>query len=409
MTVRAERKISRVPLTVWSLGIMTFFLNLSSIMIFSLSPLYLTQVFGLAAVYLGIFEGGIEFCSWMTRIFAGVFSDYLRKRKPVLLLACLLTVVARPIFAIANHVGWIYAAKLLDRIANGFQATPREALVGDVSPAGIKGTCYGLRQSLGVIGSLLGALLLMYLMRITGNDYQSIFCIAGILPVLALIVLTIFVKDAPNLELKQEQEKQKPKYFTLFLQKVKLLDRHFWGIISVAGIFMMSNYSGAYRILQAESTGFPVSDVSLIMIAQNLGTMIAAFPMGWLSDAIDRRILLAFGFFLTITANLLLGFTIDTTGIMVGAVLWGMQMGVTQSILSTMVSETVHRDLRGTAFGVYYFVIAFSLFFANTLMGSLSNFYGLTTGFMTSATIAGLSLFLVFLVISSSRKKKAIE
>lgn len=385
---------------------MTFFLNLSSIMIFSLSPLYLTQVFGLTAVYLGIFEGGIEFCSWMTRIFAGVFSDYLRKRKPVLLLACVLTVVARPIFAIANHIGWIYAAKLLDRVANGFQATPREALVGDVSPSAIKGTCYGLRQSLGVVGSLLGALGLMYLMRLTNNDYRSIFCVAGILPVLALIVLVFFVKDAPAVEVKEEGEKKRGNYFLQFLEKIKQLDRRFWGIICVAGIFMMSNYSGAYRILQAESSGFPISDVSLIMIAQNLGAMIAAFPMGRLSDAIDRRILLSFGFVITIVANLLLGFTNGVVGIIVGAALWGMQMGVTQSILSTMVAETVHRDLRGTAFGVYYFVIAFSLFFANTLMGSLSNFYGLTVGFMTSATIASCSLFLVFLLISSSRKEK---
>ncbi|MBX9923309.1 MAG: MFS transporter [Rhabdochlamydiaceae bacterium] len=405
-----NRKIFQIPFTIWILGGMSLLLNASSIMIFSLSPLYLTQVFGLAAVYLGILEGGVEFCSWTMRVFAGALSDYLSKRKPVLLFACALTVLARPIFAIASSAGWVYVAKLLDRIANGFQAPPREALVGDAAPSHLKGACYGLRLSLGVIGSLLGAIALMYLMRSTENNYTLIFWIASIPPLLALTALTLFVKDSSPTNLEEKiQEKKKDGYFKVFYQKASQLTSDYWSIIWITGVFMISNYSGAYRILQAQSTGFPIGDIALIMIAQNLGNMIAAFPVGKLSDKIDRRILLIFGFSMTVLANCCFGLASGTVSIILGSALWGVQMGITQSILSAMVADTAKKDLRGTAFGIYYFVIAFSLFAANTLMGVLSGRYGHTAGFMASAGIAAIGMILVFLVRTPYSKKKLLK
>ncbi len=405
-----NKKIFQIPTTIWILGCMSLLLNASSIMIFSLSPLYLTQVFGLAAVYLGILEGGVEFCSWTMRVFAGALSDYLNKRKPVLLFACTLTVLARPIFAIASNAGWVYVAKLLDRIANGFQAPPREALVGDVAPSHLKGSCYGLRLSLGVIGSLLGAIALMYLMRSTNNNYTLIFGIASIPPLLALMALFFFVKDTSSTSA-EEKARNKPRggYFTVFYQKASQLTSDYWSIIWITGVFMISNYSGAYRILQAQSTGFPISDVALLMIAQNLGNMIAAFPVGRLSDRIDRRILLIFGFSMTIFANCCFGLISGTFSIIFGSALWGVQMGITQSILSAMVADTAPKDLRGTAFGIYYFVIAFSLFAANTLMGLLSGRFGHVAGFMASAGIAAIGMALVFLIKTPYSRKKLLK
>jgi MFS family permease len=344
------------------------------------------------------------------RVFAGALSDYLNKRKPVMVFACALTVLARPIFAIASSAAWVYVAKLLDRIANGFQAPPREALVGDAAPPHLKGACYGLRLSLGVIGSLLGAVALMYLMRSTNNNYKFIFWIASIPPLLALSALFFLVKDSPiTIGEEASKEKKKEGYFKVFYQKASQLTNDYWSIICITGIFMISNYSGAYRILQAQSTGFPIGDVALIMIAQNLGNMIAAFPFGRLSDKIDRRILLIFGFCMTILANLCFSLFTGTFSIILGSALWGVQMGITQSILSAMVADTTKKDLRGTAFGIYYFVIAFSLFGANTLMGVLSGKYGHSTGFMASAAVAAIGIALVFLIRTPYSRKEPKE
>ena len=374
-------------------------------MIFSLTPLYITQVFGLAAFQLGILEGCVEFCSWITRIFSGIISDYMRKRKPVLLLAYGVTLLSRPFFALAPGIGWIYSGKLLDRISNGIQATPREALVGDLAPKEIKGSCYGLRQSLGLIGSLIGASGVVYLMHSTNNNYQFIFWIAGIPPLLAFFTIVFFVKDsAPS------QAPRPPSFsFGQQIKKISHLGKPFWGVCFVSGIFMISNYSGAYRILQAEQMGFPLADISMTMAIQNLAALLSAFPIGRLSDTFDRRILLGIGFSITILANLFLGFYGGIAGISIGSALWGMQMGITQSIFLSLVSSTAPKDLRGSAFGAYYLVTAVALFAANLMMGWFFGHYGSTFAFSASALVAALALPLLPIIKPAPKPVAAPE
>ncbi len=390
--------LTSIPRTIWAISFVTLLMNLSSIMIFTLSPLYLTQVLGLATVHLGVLEGFIELTSWVTRGFSGVVSDYLKKRKLILIFAYAFTIISRPIFALAPNILWVYFAKLTDRISNGLQASPREAFISEAAPKHLKGVCYGFRQSLGVLGSLLGAAALMFLMRSTDNNYQFIFWISAIPPLVGLLTLLYFVKESPsNAPSLQKEVRQK----ISFLAQIKLLskvDFSFWSVLIVASIFMLSNYSGAYRILHAEKAGIALADISIVMVVQNLGIMLAAFPIGALSDRLGRRSLLAAGFFVAISANVCFCLIPGSMGILIGSALWGAQMGMTQSILLSMVADSAPKDLRGSCFSVYYLAIAFSLCFANILTGWLIDTYGPLWAFGSSALIATLGLFLIPLI-----------
>ena len=109
MTYESQKTIwQKIPASVWGIGFATLFVNLSSIVIISLWPNYMTEVYGLATLKLGVLEGFVEFSSWFTRIFAGVISDYLRKRKPLLLIAYVLMTFSRLIFAFAPNLFCIY-------------------------------------------------------------------------------------------------------------------------------------------------------------------------------------------------------------------------------------------------------------------------------------------------------------
>ena len=404
MTNQGKKSLlKRIPSTIWAIGIVTLLINLSSIMIFSLSPLYITQVFGLATLELGLLEGIIESCSWFTRIFAGVVSDYLHKRKPILIVAYSLTALSRPIFALAPNIGWIYGARLSERISNGLQATPREALVGDVAPHDLKGACYGLRQTLSLVGSLLGAMGVMYLMRRTGNNYEFIFFLASIPPVLALVTLIFFVQDSPQLRSqKREKSLSKTSWKDVF-KNISHLKRSYWMVVLVSAVFMVSNYSGIYMILQAEQQGLSPADVPIVMVIQNLFAMLSAFPIGRLSDSLDRRILLSIGFSLTIVSNLFLGFATGISFVIVGAALWGAQMGINQSLLLTKVADTTSQDLRGTGFGIYYVSSGVALFISNSLTGWLFQTYGPVWAFINSGIIAGVALLLLPLLKPSQK------
>jgi len=394
-----DKKQPPIPMTIWVIGVVALLVNLSSIMIYSLSPLYLTHVFGLSLLSLGLLEGFIEFTAWSTRIFAGMISDYFQKRKPLLILAYALTLLTRPLFAFAPSLGWIYAAKIIDRFSNGIQATPREALVADAAPHEIKGACYGLRQSLSVIGSVIGAILVMILMRQTDNDYPFIFLAASLPLLLALFVLIIFIKETPQKASSDDTSSKKFSFYTIFRLK-----KNFWRLILVSGIFMLSNYGSTYRILRAESLGFLASDIAIVMIIQNLGIMLASFPIGKLSDRYDRRIYLGIGFIITILSNLVWGIQGGQLEVSIATALWGVQMGITQSVMATMVADNAEKELRGTAFGIYYFVMGTALFLANSSTGFLMETYGITEALTLSSffAIAGILLLPIICITPTS-------
>ncbi|MCA0370825.1 MAG: MFS transporter [Proteobacteria bacterium] len=406
-----------LPRTVWAIGIVTLLLNISNVVIFSLSPHYLTAVLGVSVASLGVYEGLVEAVAWSTRVFAGVISDYMRKRKPLLLIAASLTALSRPIFALASSLTGVFFARTLDRLGNGLQATPREALVGDVAPPNSKGACYGLRQTLTVTGSLLGALLIMVWTHLTGGSdsataqdsgvYQIIFLLASIPPIVGLLILFLFVKEAKERTLANPMAAFEDRFSR---KDFRLLGSAYWRVVFVAFVFMLSNYSGAFMILQAKAITAHPHVVPLTMVFQNLACMIAAYPIGRLSDKIDRRKLLAAGFALTVLSNAFLGWAEGLVTILVGATFWGFQLGIAQSLLVSKVADATVARVRGTAFGLYYLAVALSLFVTNYVGGKVfeqEHFASFLTGpqalFALSSLFALLAMACLPLIRSARR------
>jgi len=396
-----------IPKSVWGIGLVTLLMNLSTIVIFSLSPKYLTTVLGISVAGLGIFEGLVEFSSWLTRVFAGIISDFLSKRKPILLFAYSIAAFSRPIFAIAHHVNWIFFARTIDRIGNGLQATPREALVGDHSPKSKKGACYGMRQTLGMTGSLIGAALIIYWITSQGEDYVTIFWLASIPPILAVLVLIFMVKESPiaTKNKASNDDNHEKKSFTSTLKNIGSLRAEYWRVVFVGAFFMLSNYSGAFMILQANSIVGTLTIAPQIMVVQNFMAMLAAFPIGKLSDKVDRRYLLAIGFTLVIIANLFFAYATSAFEMFIGAGLWGIQMGITQSLLMAKVADTTPKIMRGTGFGCYFISVGLMLYISNQLTGYLYDLHGPKYAFITSSIIAGLACLSLPLIKPSKKLK----
>lgn len=384
---------SQIPMTVWAIGFVSLLVNGSSVIIFSLFPIYTTTVLGVSLVGLGFIEAIVEAIAWFTRIFSGVVSDYLHRRKPILLAAYSVAAFSRFIFPVAPTVEWLVGARAVDRIANGLQASPREALVGDVAPAEHKGACYGLRQTLGLIGSFGGSLLLIYLFKSVGTDYQLAFWLALIPSFLAVIILFFFVKD------RTETKAKKPVKFKPFhLEDILGLPRNYWMTAFIAGFFMISNYSGAFMILQTKQAGLSEADIPIVMIIQNLAAFLSAFPIGWLSDRLGRVTFLSAGFILVIISNLFLANTDSLVFVLIGVGIWGVQMGINQSLLVAKIADATPSHLRGSAFGIYYIMVGLALFFSNTVSGWLSHHYGSESVFYASSLIAAISLVLLPLI-----------
>src|SRR5450631_2043574 len=198
--MNAPRSILRwreIPVSVWALGLVSLFMDVSSEMIHALLPLYLVTVLGTSTLTVGIIEGIAEATALITKIFSGVLSDYLGKRKLLAALGYGLAAVTKPVFPLASSIGWLVAARFVDRLGKGIRGAPRDALIADLTPADLRGNAFGLRQSLDTIGAVLGPLLALVFMAVFGNNFTVAFWVA-VIPAFISVAIIVFGVHEPE-------------------------------------------------------------------------------------------------------------------------------------------------------------------------------------------------------------------
>ena len=180
--------IRTVPRSVVALGFVSFFMDISSEIIHSLLPVFLVVVLGASALSVGFIEGIAEATSQVTKLFAGAISDWIGKRKPLILAGYGLAALTKPLFPLASSVSVVMAARFFDRIGKGVRGAPRDALIGDVTPVEVRGTAFGLRQAMDTVGAFIGPLLAMLLMAASSDNFRLLFWVA-VLPAIIAVLL----------------------------------------------------------------------------------------------------------------------------------------------------------------------------------------------------------------------------
>ena len=187
-----------IPKGVWALGLVSLFMDVSSEMIHALLPIYLVTVLGISTLSVGIIEGIAEATAAIVKIFSGAISDWLGKRKLLAAIGYGLAAFTKPVFPLAASVGWLVAARFVDRVGKGIRGAPRDALVADITPQALRGASFGLRQSLDTIGAFLGPLAAIGLMLWTANSFKTVFWIAVIPAFVSLGLILFVVKEPPR-------------------------------------------------------------------------------------------------------------------------------------------------------------------------------------------------------------------
>ena len=398
---------SRVPSTIKTVGIVSFLINTSTLMIFSLFGLYLHNELHIDFSRIGFLDGTIEALSYITKICSGILSDVLMNRKILYLLGAILLFVAKPLEAIATNYWALFQAKILERVGNGLQSTPRDAIVGDWAPKEYKATCFGIRQSFAAFGAVLGAILAMLIFKLSGEDYQFVFWMATIPSFFAVCLIIAFVKDKPN-EIKSSY-KSCPKYRKIRFNEIKNLGREYWMLICVACTYMVSKVSESIVILYVlEALGLPKSVAPVCMIIYQLGNGFVPVPAGMLSDKLkSREALFIIGMIIFLLSDILFIFSTNLFMIIVALLCLGMYIGITQSIFPAKIVDLVSPDLKGTGIGVYNLVCALSLLTGGTLAGYMADTYSLKHSFIVSSCLAIISLVLMLKFNKILQRKKS--
>lgn len=374
-----------LPAGIWALGFGSLFMDVSSEMIHSLLPIFMVTTLGVSMVTVGFIEGIAQATAAILKVFSGTLSDYLGKRKFLMILGYGLAAFTKPIFPLAESIGWVFTARFIDRIGKGIRGAPRDALVADITPVTLRGAAYGLRQSLDSVGALLGPLLAVVFMIWLANDIRAVMWLAVVPAFISVALLVIYVREPERAPAPDHVKAP------LSLSDIRRLPLRYWLVVGLGAVFTLARFSEAFLVLRADDIGLALGYVPVVMVVMNLFYAGAAYPAGAAADRLRPRTLLLIGLALLIAADVLLAMATEAIAVLAGAALWGLHMAFTQGLLSKLVADRVPAHLRGTGFGIFNLVSGGALLLASVIAGALWSTLGPAATFLAGASFAALA------------------
>lgn len=360
-------------------------MDVSSEMIHSLLPVFLSTELAASMLVIGLIEGGAEAMALVMRVFSGAWSDWLGRRKPLAVLGYGLGAASKPLFALAGSTGMVLAARVIDRVGKGLRGAPRDALVADLVPPAQRGAAYGLRQALDSTGAFLGPLAATGLMLLWAGAFHAIFWVAVIPAVLSVLLLAFGVREP-------ERPRGPVRLNPIRRENLRQLSRAYWWVVGLGALFTLARFSEAFLVLRAQQGGLPVALTPLVLIAMAGVYSLGAYPFGKLADRVPHTRLLAAGLVVLLCADAVLASADRGPLLWAGVGLWGLHMALTQGLLATMVADTAPPALRGTAFGVFNLAGGIALLVASGLAGLLWDRLGAASTFLAGGALALLAL-----------------
>jgi len=384
----ASRDLSyrTLPRSIWVLGFVSMFMDISSELVHSLLPIFMTSVLGASMVTVGIIEGVAEATAAISKVFSGFISDYFRKRKFLAVFGYALSALTKLIFPLATTIGWVFTARFTDRIGKGIRGAPRDALVADITPTQLRGAAYGLRQALDSVGAFVGPLLAMLFMFWFADNIKAVLWVAVLPAFIAVTLLVVAVREP------QHAQQAVTATSRLTFTDARRLPLRYWLVVLLGAVFTLARFSEAFLILRAQDMGLAIAFVPAIMIVMNIFYSAFAYPAGAAADRLSARTLLVYGLLVLIVADIILATANSPWMAFIGAAFWGLHMAFTQGLLSKLVADTAPAELRGTAFGIFNLTSGAALLLASVIAGTLWSALGASATFYAGAAFATVTV-----------------
>lgn len=356
------------------LGLVSFFADISTEMVYPLIPLYLTASFGATPLLIGIIEGFAESAASLLRVFSGYLSDKYPYKKFIAFVGYSCATFYKFILLIATSWVGILFARILDCIGKGLRTSPRNVIVSESSPKDSIGESFGIHKALDMTGSAIGIFITYLLLANLDQDfnYKTVFIVSIIPALIALIVLSLVKENKAKVDI-EENIAEKPSF-----KSFKKIDKNLKLYLLVVLVFTLGNSSNNFLLLKAQEIGFSADKVVLLYFIYTITAAFLSVPFGTLSDKIGRKKVLVSGYF--IFSLVYLGFAlIQIPQLMViNFILYGFYTALVTGAERAMISEISPPELKGTMLGLHSTIVGLALlpasFIAGILWTSLGSF-----------------------------------
>lgn len=387
--------INKISKNVVMMGLVSFFNDVASEMVYPIVPIFLTTVLGAPVSAVGLIEGIAESTASLLKVVSGRMSDKLKKRKIFVIFGYSFSTLSKVMLGFANAWPLVLFGRFIDRFGKGTRTSARDAMIAESSTESNRGRSFGYHRAMDTLGAVVGPLSALLLLRYFSNNLQAIFLIAFIPGIIGVILLLAFVRETPLAIFRKPPQKL----------SWKNLDASFKIFLFISFIFTIGNSSDAFLILRAQNLGLSVTMAVLAYVLFNITYAIFSTPAGIISDKIGPRKILFSGFVLFGFVYLFFGLAHSSAVLWALFAIYGCYMALTEGIGKAYISNMVPHENSGTVFGIYQTVTGLCTFFASLIAGLLWDHVGISAPFIFGGITAFLSAFLFF-VLEKSRDKK---
>jgi len=348
------------------LGWVSAFTDVSSEMLYAVTPLFLTTVLGASASILGLIEGIAEGTASVLKGVSGWRSDRIRKRRIFVFAGYSLSAISKPLIALA--AGWplVLLARFLDRFGKGVRTTARDALIADSCPPQMRGRAFGLHRAMDTAGALVGvaiSLALLMMLKTSqpeGEAMRLLYWIA-FLPALIGVFLILWVREV------------RPKFTDSAVRKRVNLNfgKQYYTVLVLFSLFTLGCSSDAFLLLRARDAGWSAEAVIGAYLLFNASYSLLSYPFGKLADRWPKERLLGLGFL--VYALVYFGFAAlpDPLWVWPLFLIYGVYIALTEGVSKALISNLVPSEVRGTALGLFYMVTGLLAVAASVIAGIL--------------------------------------
>jgi predicted MFS family arabinose efflux permease len=366
------------------IGVMSFFADFTYEGSRSIIGPYL-GLLGASAAIIAIVTGFGELLGYGLRLVSGRLSDQTGKYWPITIFGYIVQMLSVPLLALAGN--WQMAAVLivLERVGKATRNPPRDVMLSHAAKEMGYGWAFGVHEALDQSGALFGPLVAAAVLAIRG-EYRIAF---AVLLIPALVTLSILAVARLTYPRPEEMEATPPDV------KATGLPRVFW--IYLTGAVLVATGFVDFPLIAYHFARTSIVSSALIpvfyAVAMGVGG-IGSLVFGRLFDRMGISVLLPLTLISALFAPLV--FLGGFWAALAGVALWGLGMGVHESIIPAAVAQMVPIQRRASAYGLFTAGYGIFWFLGSALIGIL---YGISLpaliAFSLVAELAALPLFLI--------------
>ncbi|WSQ03702.1 MFS transporter [Streptomyces sp. NBC_01232] len=382
-----------VPGTVFALGLVSLVTDVSAEMVTAVLPLYLMAGLGMSPLAFGALDGLHQGATAVLRLAGGRIADRTRRRKLVAGTGYALSAACKAALLFVATPWSVAAVLAADRTGKGLRTAPRDALISLSVPPGEQGRAFGVHRALDTAGALLGPLAAFGILWVAVDGYEAVFTVSCCIAVLGVLLLALFVREAPAPAPAPARPALPPVRTLLRLPGLRrlCLTAAALGLFTVGDAFL---YLLLQRRLELSAAYFPLLPVGTAAVF-----LLAALPVGRLADRLGRRRVFLCGHVLLLGSCLLLLAPVPAGALLVVGVLapLGLFYAATDGVLMAAAGPLLPAELRTTGLAVLQTAQALARFAGSLLFGAAWTLWG--PGRALGLAAAGLLLSLAAVAV----------